>query len=231
MLEQLKEEVLRANLALVQNGLVTLTWGNVSGIDRHSNRIVIKPSGIDYATLSVADMVVLDLEGKVVEGTLNPSSDTPAHVCLYNACPGIGGIAHTHSTYATMFAQGCREIPCLGTTQADLFHGPVPLARFLSEPEVRANYEANMGRSIMERMQGLDWQGTPGILLAGHAPFTWGADAGEAVRNAVALERIAHMAFGTLMLNPQTPELPRHILEKHHQRKHGPSAYYGQKKK
>jgi L-ribulose-5-phosphate 4-epimerase len=227
----LKEEVLRANLALVQHGLVTLTWGNVSGIDRRSGRVVIKPSGVDYAALAAADMVVLDLEGKVVEGSLRPSSDTPAHLCLYNACPDIGGIAHSHSTFATMFAQACREIPCLGTTQADLFHGPVPLARFLSQAEVQADYEANMGRSIVERMKGLDWQSTPGILLAGHAPFTWGMDAGEAVRHALALERIAHMAFGTLLLNPKISELPRHILEKHHGRKHGPGAYYGQKKK
>jgi L-ribulose-5-phosphate 4-epimerase len=230
MLEQLKEEVLRANLALVQNGLVTLTWGNVSGIDRGKGLVVIKPSGVAYDALKAQDMVVVDLEGKSVEGTLHPSSDTSAHLCLYKACPVIGGVAHTHSTYATMFAQGCREIPCLGTTHADQFHGPVPLTRFLSKEEVQADYEANMGRVIVERFQRLDWESHPGVLLAGHAPFTWGVDAAAAVRHAVALERIAHMAFGTLLLNPNISELPKHILAKHHRRKHGPDAYYGQKK-
>jgi L-ribulose-5-phosphate 4-epimerase len=230
MLEQLKEDVLQANLDLVRHGLVTLTWGNVSGIDRRSGRIVIKPSGVAYEALTPGDMVVVDLQGKTVEGSLRPSSDTPAHLCLYNACPVIGGITHTHSPYATMFAQACREIPCLGTTHADQFHGPVPLTRFLSKKEVDDDYEANMGRVIVERFQGLDWESFPGVLLAGHAPFTWGENAAAAVRHAVALERIAHMAFGTLQLNPKISELPRHVLAKHHRRKHGPDAYYGQKK-
>jgi L-ribulose-5-phosphate 4-epimerase len=230
MLEQLKQDVLQANLDLVRHGLVPLTWGNVSGIDRSSGWIVIKPSGVAYGALTPGDMVVVDLQGKTVEGSLRPSSDTPAHLCLYNACPLIGGIAHTHSPYATMFAQSCREIPCLGTTHADQFHGPVPLARFLSEEEVQDDYEANMGRVIVERFRGLDWQSIPGVLLAGHAPFTWGTSAADAVLHAVALERIAHMAFGTLRLNPEAPELPRYILAKHHRRKHGPDAYYGQKK-
>jgi L-ribulose-5-phosphate 4-epimerase len=230
MLEQLKQDVLQANLDLVRHGLVTLTWGNVSGIDRGSGRIVIKPSGVAYEALTPKDMVVVDLQGKTVEGALHPSTDTPAHLCLYNACPLIGGITHTHSPYATMFAQACREIPCLGTTHADLFHGPVPLARFLSEEEVQDNYEANMGRVIVERFQELDWESLPGVLLAGHAPFTWGKSAAEALLHAVALERIAHMAFGTLRLNPESCELPRHILTKHYRRKHGPDAYYGQSK-
>ena len=230
MLERLKEEVLRANLALQRHGLVTLTWGNASGIDRERGLVVIKPSGVDYGELTAVEMVVVDLAGNVVEGSLRPSSDTPSHVVLYNACPAIGGVAHTHSTFATMFAQACREIPCLGTTQADLFHGPVPLTRFLTADEVRDDYEANTGRVIVERMAGLDWESTPGVLLAGHAPFTWGSDTDAAVRHAVALERIAHMAFGTLLLNPESGALPRYVLDKHHRRKHGPDAYYGQKK-
>jgi L-ribulose-5-phosphate 4-epimerase len=230
MLERLKEEVLQANLALQRHGLVTLTWGNASGIDRERGLVVIKPSGVDYGDLTAADMVVVDLAGTVVEGSLRPSSDAPSHVCLYGACPAIGGVAHTHSPFATMFAQARREIPCLGTTQADLFHGPVPLTRFLTDAEVRDDYETNTGRVIVERMAGLDWESTPGVLLAGHAPFTWGSDAAAAVRHAAALERIAHMAFGTLLLNPEIGELPRHVLDKHHRRKHGPGAYYGQKK-
>jgi L-ribulose-5-phosphate 4-epimerase len=230
MLDQLKEEVLQANLDLLRNGLVTLTWGNVSGIDRGSGLVVIKPSGVGYEALTRKSMVVVDLQGKAVEGSLRPSSDTPAHICLYNACSSIGGIAHTHSAYATMFAQACREIPCFGTTHADQFHGPVPLTRFLTKEEVQTDYELHMGRVILERFEGLDWASIPGVLLAGHAPFTWGENAAAAVRHAVALERIAHMAFGTLLLNPKISELPRHILTKHHQRKHGPDAYYGQKK-
>ena len=230
MLERLKEEVLQANLSLQRHGLVTLTWGNASGIDRGRSLVVIKPSGVDYVALTAGDMVVVDLAGKIVEGSLRPSSDTPAHVVLYSACPAIGGVVHTHSTFATMFAQACREIPCLGTTQADLFHGPVPLTRFLTADEVRDDYEANTGRVIVERMAGLDWESTPGVLLAGHAPFTWGSDTDAAVRHAVALERIAHMAFGTMLLNPESGALPRYVLDKHHRRKHGPDAYYGQKK-
>jgi L-ribulose-5-phosphate 4-epimerase len=228
MLERLKDEVLQANLALQRHGLVTLTWGNASGIDRKSGLVVIKPSGVEYDELTTESMIVVELAGKVIEGSLRPSSDTPTHLCLYAACPAIGGIVHTHSAFATMFAQACKEIPCLGTTQADLFHGPVPLTRFLSEDEVRGDYEANTGHAILERMAGLDWEGTPGVLVAGHAPFVWGRDAAAAVRHAVALEEVAHIALGTLLLNPATGELPRHVLDKHHRRKHGPDAYYGQ---
>jgi len=230
VLDRLKEEVYKANITLIQSGLVTLTWGNVSGISRVDNKIVIKPSGVEYETLTAADMVVVDLKGNVIEGKYRPSSDTPTHVLLYNAFPAIGGIAHTHSTSATMFAQACREIPCLGTTHADLFNGPVPITRFLTEDEVNGNYEGNTGKIIVERFASLDAASNPGVLVAGHASFTWGRDASESVKNAIALENIAQMAFGTLQLNPGVFELPRYIIEKHFKRKHGPDAYYGQKK-
>ncbi len=230
MLKQLKEEVYKANVALVKSGLVTLTWGNVSGINRVDGKIVIKPSGVEYNKLTAADMIVVDLNGKVVEGNYCPSSDTPTHVLLYSKFPAIGGIAHTHSISATMFAQACREIPCFGTTHADLFNGPVPVTRFLTEDEVNGDYEGNTGKIIAERFASLDAASNPGILVAGHAPFTWGRDAAESVKNAIALENIAQMALGTLQLNPKVSELPMYILEKHFNRKHGPDAYYGQKK-
>jgi L-ribulose-5-phosphate 4-epimerase len=230
VLDRLKREVYKANIALVKSGLVTLTWGNVSGISRADGKIVIKPSGVDYDKLTVADMVVVDLKGNVVEGKYRPSSDTPTHVLLYSVFPTIGGIAHTHSTSATMFAQACREIPCFGTTHADHFNGPVPVTRFLTEDEVNGDYESNTGKIIAERFASLNAVSTPGVLIAGHAPFTWGRDASESVKNAIALENIAQMALGTLQLNPGVSELPLYILEKHFSRKHGPDAYYGQKK-
>jgi L-ribulose-5-phosphate 4-epimerase len=230
MIDQLKEEVYKANITLVKSGLVTLTWGNVSGISRADGKIVIKPSGVDYDKLTAADMVVVDLKGNVVEGNYRPSSDTPTHVLLYGVFPTIGGIAHTHSTSATMFAQACQEIPCFGTTHADHFNGPVPVTRFLTEDEVNGDYEGNTGKIIAERFAPLDAASTPGVLVAGHAPFTWGRDASESVKNAIALENIAQMALGTLQLNPGVSKLPRYILEKHFNRKHGPDAYYGQKK-
>jgi L-ribulose-5-phosphate 4-epimerase len=230
VLDRLKKEIYKANITLVKSGLVTLTWGNVSGISRADGKIVIKPSGVDYDKLTAADMVVVDLKGNVVEGNYRPSSDTPTHVLLYSAFPTIGGIAHTHSTYATMFAQACREIPCFGTTHADHFNGPVPVTRFLTEDEVNGDYEGNTGKIITERYASLDAASTPAVLVAGHAPFTWGKDASESVKNAIALEKIAKMAFGTLQLNLGVSELPRYILEKHFNRKHGPDAYYGQKK-
>jgi L-ribulose-5-phosphate 4-epimerase len=229
VLDQIKEEVFNANIKLVESGLVTLTWGNVSGINRSDGLIVIKPSGVDYNKLTPRDMVVVDLKGNVVEGNYRPSSDTPTHIHLYSVFPEIGGIAHTHSTSATMFAQACREIPCFGTTHADLFNGPVPVTRFLTQDEVQNDYEGNTGKVIAERFASLNEASFPGVLVAGHAPFTWGKDAGEAVKNAIALERVAHMAFGTLQLNPNVFGLPRYILEKHFNRKHGPDAYYGQK--
>jgi L-ribulose-5-phosphate 4-epimerase len=210
--------------------LVTLTWGNVSGISRVHSKIVIKPSGVDYDKLTAADMVVLDLKGNVIEGNYRPSSDAPTHVLLYGVFPTIGGISHTHSISAAIFAQACKEIPCFGTTHADLFNGPVPVTRFLTEDEVKGDYEGNTGKIIVERFTSLNVAHTPAVLVAGHAPFTWGRDASESVKNAIALENIAQMALGTLQLNPGVSELPRYILEKHFNRKHGPDAYYGQKK-
>jgi L-ribulose-5-phosphate 4-epimerase len=229
-LEELKKEVLQANLDLVKAGLVTLTWGNVSGISRADGLLVIKPSGVDYSALTPKAMVVVDLNGKVAEGNKRPSSDTPTHIELYKAFPDVGGIAHTHSTYAVMFAQALREIPCLGTTHADHFSGAVPVTRFLSKEEVESAYERNTGKIIVERFNGLDPVALPAVLVAGHASFCWGKDAGEAVRNAVILESVAKMAFGTLHLDPNAKTLPRHIADKHHRRKHGPDAYYGQPK-
>jgi L-ribulose-5-phosphate 4-epimerase len=230
MLEELKKEVWQANLDLVEAGLVTLTWGNVSGISRLEGLLVIKPSGVDYSKLTPDAMLVVDLNGKVVDGKNRPSSDTPTHAELYKAFPGVGGIAHTHSNYAVMFAQALREIPCLGTTHADHFSGPVPVTRFLSEAEVKSTYEQNTGKVIIERFEGLDPLALPAVLVAGHAPFCWGGNAHDAVRNAVILESVAKMAFGTFHLDPKIQELPRHIAEKHYQRKHGPDAYYGQPK-
>ena len=231
MLEQLRVDICRANIELERLGLVTLTWGNVSGISRNDGLVVIKPSGVAYSVLKPMDMIVVDFDGKVVEGTLRPSSDTPTHVALYKAFAGIGGITHTHSMYATMFAQACKEIPCYGTTHADHFSGPIPLTRFLTEDEVNADYEKNTGNIIIERFAKLDPLSMPAVLVAGHAPFVFGKDAGDSVRNALILERIAQMAIGSLQLNPSLTDLPSYILSKHYQRKHGPNAYYGQSKK
>ncbi len=228
MLDALRREVCSANCRLVDFGLVTLTWGNVSGIDRGRNLVVIKPSGVPYDRLEPAHMVVVDLDGNPVEGTLRPSSDTPIHVLLYRHFPQIGGITHTHSGYATAFAQARREIPCLGTTHADHFFGPVPVTRPLSESEVASDYEASTGRLIVERFAELDPQAMPAVLVAGHGPFTWAASAAESVENAVALERVAEMAAVTLAINPHTQVLERYVMEKHHRRKHGATAYYGQ---
>jgi L-ribulose-5-phosphate 4-epimerase len=229
MLKTLKEEVFQANLSLWRYGLVTLTWGNVSGIDRSVPCMVIKPSGVDYESLSVKDMIVVDMTGKVLEGHLRPSSDTPTHLELYNAFPNIGGIVHTHSTYATMFAQACREIPCLGTTHADHFKGPVPVTRFLTEDEVQSGYERETGNVIIERFSGMSPLDFPAVLVAGHAPFAWGKSAEDAVRNSLILERIAHMALGSFQLNQDLGSIPAYIQEKHYKRKHGPNAYYGQR--
>jgi len=229
MLTELREEVCRANLDLVRAGLVTLTWGNVSGIDRRRNLVVIKPSGIDYDDMTPERMVVVDLEGNVVEGELRPSCDTPAHVVLYRHFEQVGGITHTHSTRATTFAQARVEIPCWGTTHADHFHGPVPVTRPLTRQEVETDYEANTGRVVVERFARLDPLEMPAVLVAGHAPFAWGADAAESVVNAVALEAVAEMAIGTAIIRANAPPLESHVLDKHYQRKHGPNAYYGQK--
>jgi len=217
-------------MELVRYGLVTRTWGNVSGIDRSKGRVVIKPSGVEYESMTAKDMIVVDLDGNIVDGNLRPSSDTPTHLELYKAFPGIGGIVHTHSEYATMFAQACREIPCLGTTHADHFNGPVPVTRFLTPEEVRTGYEQETGRIIVERFAGLNPADTPAVLVAGHAPFAWGKNAADAVNNSLILERVAQIALGSLQLSPGLAALPSYIQEKHYQRKHGPKAYYGQKK-
>lgn len=230
MIEELKREVFKANVELVRYGLVTLTWGNASGIDRAKGLVAIKPSGVEYESMKARDMVVVDLDGTIVDGTMNPSSDIRTHLELYRAFPSIGGVVHTHSVYATMFAQACREIPCLGTTHADHFNGPVPVTRFLTKEEVSSGYEVSTGKVIVERFSDFDPGDTPGVLVAGHAPFTWGGDAEEAVKNSLILERIAQMALGTFRLDPSVRPLPEHIQKKHYQRKHGPGAYYGQKK-
>ncbi len=231
MLEALKEEVCEANRQLPATGLVRLTWGNVSGIDRASGLWCIKPSGVDYTALRSEDMVVLDLEGKVVEGRLRPSSDTKTHLVLYREFPEIGGVTHTHSTYATMFSQAGREIPCYGTTHADHFHGPVPVVRALTESEVAEDYEHFTGVAIVERLRelGLSPLEMPGVLQLHHAPFTFGKNAMDSLNNSIALEMCAQMALGALSLTPSLTAIPGHILSKHHLRKHGPGAYYGQK--
>jgi L-ribulose-5-phosphate 4-epimerase len=231
MLTDLKEAVFKANLDLARSGLVIMTFGNVSGIDRRKGIVAIKPSGVAYDSLKADDIVLVDLEGQVVEGWLNPSSDTPTHIEIYKAFPEVGGVAHAHSEFATVFAQARREIPCYGTTHADVFHGPVPLTRLLVESEVAANYERNTGKVIVERFAGLEPLGLPAVLVAGHGPFAWGRAPAEAVETSVILEQVAKMAYRTMALDPRLAPLDRHILEKHFLRKHGPDAYYGQKKK
>jgi L-ribulose-5-phosphate 4-epimerase len=228
MLEELRHTLCQANLDLVKHGLVTLTWGNVSAIDRPSGLVVIKPSGVSYNTMTPADMVITDLHGNVVEGALRPSSDLPTHLAFYRAWPTIGGVVHTHSPHATAFAQACREIPCFGTTHADHFYGSIPLTRGLTPAEVDAGYELSTGTVVIERFQNLDPTHMPAVLVANHGPFAWGPNAAKAVENAVALEAVAKMALDTLHLNPATPPIPGHILNKHFNRKHGPNAYYGQ---
>lgn len=232
MLEKLKQDVFKANLRLVENGLVVLTWGNVSGYDEESKLVVIKPSGVSYNEMKADDMVVVDLEGKVVDGDFRPSSDTPTHIEIYKAFAekGIGGVVHTHSVEASAWAQAGMDIPCYGTTHADHFYGPVPHTRNLSENEVEEAYELNTGRVIVEYFSDKDPVSCPGILVSGHAPFTWGANAQKAVDNAVALENMAKMARLTQEIGGKdTAELPQYILDKHYYRKHGNNAYYGQK--
>ena len=233
MLEELKRKVYHANMRLVDEGLVVLTWGNVSGRDPETGFFVIKPSGVPYGMLKPRDMVVMNLEGHVVEGQCRPSSDTPTHLELYRAFPTLGGIVHTHSIEATAWAQAQREIPCYGTTHADQFHGAVPLTRYLTEAEVKEAYELNTGKVIVEHFKDRDPLERPGVLVPGHGPFAWGKDAMKAVDNAVALEAIARLARLTEQLRgaPEAvkTELPAYVGEKHYQRKHGPNAYYGQK--
>lgn len=228
MLNDLKEQVLSANLELAKYGLIILTFGNVSGIDRREGILAIKPSGMSYGQLRSEDIVLVDLEGKRVEGKWNPSSDAPTHIALYKAFSEIGGISHAHSEYATSFAQAAKEIPCLGTTHADHFNGPVPVTRFLRAKEVAADYEAATGSVIVERFAGLDPLETPAVLVAGHGPFCWGASPSDAVRNNLVLEHVAKMAVLTTLTNPEVKNLPDYLLQKHFLRKHGPQAYYGQ---
>ncbi len=230
MLEQLKEDVFKANLDLVRHGLIIMTWGNVSGIDRASGLMVIKPSGVAYDVMTAGDMVVTDLDGHVVEGSLNPSTDAPTHRALYKAFPTIGGVVHTHSTHATSWAQACMAIPCLGTTHADYFYGPVPVTRKLTKEETETDYEYNTGLVIAEVLEGRDPMTMPAVLVASHGPFAWGATPAGAVHHAVVLEEVARMALLSAGL-AETEEIDRHLLDRHYLRKHGSDAYYGQKKK
>ena len=241
MLEELKKKVCQANLDLVKHGLVLFTWGNVSAIDRESGLVVIKPSGVSYDHMKPEDMVVVDLDGKVVEGELNPSSDTPTHVVLYKAFPNIGGVVHTHSTFATAWAQAGENIPNIGTTHADYFHEDIPCTRDMKKDEVFGEYEKETGRVIVETFKEINPDDTPAVLVKNHGPFAWGKDANNAVHNAVVLEEVAKMAYiacnvhmsAHISLGPfafNKPSMNKHLIEKHYSRKHGPNAYYGQKK-
>jgi L-ribulose-5-phosphate 4-epimerase len=231
MLNELKQEICDANRRLPDSGLVQLTWGNVSGIDRDAGIFGIKPSGVDYDALTPSDIVLLDLDGKVVEGELNPSSDTKTHLELYRAWPDIGGVTHTHSPSATALSQAGRELPCYGTTHADHFYGTVPICRALAPDEVADDYEKNTGLAIVEHFAkaGLDPNQIPGVLQLHHAPFTWGSSAGKSLDNSIALEMCARMAIDGWAIKPELAPIPEHILDKHFLRKHGPGAYYGQR--
>ena len=228
MLEKLKSEVFEANLELVRKGLVIYTWGNVSGIDREQGLVVIKPSGISYDKMTPDDMVVIDLDGNIVSSHLKPSSDTPTHLVLYKKFPAIGGVVHTHSEWATSWAQAGMEVPALGTTHADYFYGSVPCTRKLKEKEVKVKYEEETGNVIVETFQKLDPLAIPGVLVNGHGPFSWGTSASNAVHNAVVLEEVCKMAHHTLILQ-KVKSIDQFLLDKHYLRKHGPGAYYGQK--
>lgn len=230
MLEELKEQVWKANLDLPRHGLVTFTWGNVSGIDRKKGLFVIKPSGVEYDKLRPEHMVVVDLEGNKVEGYLNPSSDTPTHLELYKAFPECGGIVHTHSSWATSFAQACKGIPAFGTTHADYFYGEIPATRLMTKEEIEGEYEKNTGLVIIETFKDKDPMAIPGVLVSNHGPFAWGTDANNAVHNAVVMEEVAKMALRAMQLSPGLPQISQAILDKHYLRKHGANAYYGQKK-
>ena len=230
MLEDLKAKVCKANLELVQHGLVIFTWGNVSAIDRESGLVVIKPSGVSYDDMKPSDMVVVDLDGNIIEGDLNPSSDTPTHLALYRAWPEIGGVVHTHSTYATAWAQAGRDLPNIGTTHADYFHKEIPCTDFMTEAEVKGAYELETGNVIIRRFEGMNPVHTPGVLVKNHGPFSWGKDAFDAVHNAVVMEQVAKMAYIAFGVNPDL-KMNELLIEKHFNRKHGPGAYYGQKKK
>ena len=228
MLEALKEQVYEANMELWRKGMVIYTWGNVSGIDRESQLVVIKPSGVDYDTMTKEDMVVVDLDGHVVEGRYKPSSDTPTHVVLYKKYPQMGGIVHTHSTWAVTFAQAGLSIPALGTTHADYFYGDVPCTRDLTAEEIDEAYEVNTGNVIVETIGDGDPMAVPGIVVKNHGPFAWGKTPAGAVYNAVVLDKVAEMAYKTMTLNPRVARVPQYLLDKHYFRKHGANAYYGQ---
>lgn len=230
MLEELKQQVWQANMDLQKHGLIVFTWGNASGIDREKGLIVIKPSGVDYEKMQPEDMVVLDLEGNQVEGGLKPSSDTPTHLVLYRNFPEVGGIVHTHSTYATTWAQGGQAIPALGTTHADYFYGDIPCTRSLSKEEIQGKYEEETGNVIVATFQNLNPIHVPGVLVGSHGPFSWGKDAHDAVYHAVVLEEVAKMALYTRTNNPEVKAIDQVLLDKHFLRKHGKNAYYGQSK-
>jgi L-ribulose-5-phosphate 4-epimerase len=229
LLDKLRTEVLEANLEIVRRGLVIYTFGNASGVDREQGLVVIKPSGVPYERMTPADMVVTDLDGRIVEGKLKPSSDLDTHTALYRAFPSIGGIVHTHSRHATAWAQARREIPCFGTTHADYFHGPVPVTDCLTPEEITSDYEANTGVAIVRRLGACDALACPAVLVAGHAPFCWGKNVTEAAHNAVIVEELAAMAWQTLTINPQAQPISQTLRDKHHFRKHGPNASYGQR--
>ena len=229
MLKKLKQEVLQANLDLVKHGLVIFTWGNVSAIDRTKGLIVIKPSGVSYDNMKAEDMVILDLEGKVIEGELKPSTDAATHLMLYQSFPNIGGVAHTHSTFATAWAQSGKDIPNIGTTHADYFKDCIPCTRSMTTEEITTEYERETGKVIVERFEGLNPDYTQGVLVNNHGPFTWGNDAHQAMFNAVVLEQIAKMAFIAFLINPEL-KMNEELIKKHFYRKHGPEAYYGQNK-
>ena len=230
MLEELKKRVYEANILLPKYGLVTFTWGNVSEIDRESGLFVIKPSGVDYDTMTPDDMVVMDLQGNKVEGKLNPSSDTPTHVEIYKAFKDVGGVVHTHSSYATSWAQAGRSIPCYGTTHADYFYGEIPCVRCLNKDEIETAYEENTGHLIVDEFNrlGKDPVAVPAVLCKNHGVFTWGKDAHEAVHNAVVTEEVAKMAYRCEVINPEVKPAPQELQDKHYYRKHGANAYYGQ---
>lgn len=228
MLKKLKKQVYEANMMLPKYGLVTFTWGNVSGIDREKGLIVIKPSGVEYDVMTWEDMVVVDLEGNVADGNYKPSSDTPTHIELYKAFPNIGGVVHTHSSWATSWAQAGRGIPCYGTTHADYMYGEIPCTRALTQEEIETAYEKNTGLVIVETFRDKDYEAVPAVLCKNHGPFTWGTDPANAVHNAVVLDEVAKMAFRSEVLNSELKPAPQELQDKHYYRKHGANAYYGQ---
>jgi L-ribulose-5-phosphate 4-epimerase len=230
LLPELREQVLQANLELVRRGLVLYSFGNASGISRSEGLVAIKPSGVPYEELTPEHLVVTDLDGRIVEGKLRPSSDLPTHLVLYKAFPKVGAVVHTHSEYATSWAQARRPIPCFGTTHADYFHGPIPVTDAMTQAEIKSEYEKNTGDVIVRAFQGIDYASVPGVLVASHAPFAWGPDAATAAHNAVALEAVARMAFFTVTINESAAAIGRDLHDKHHLRKHGSDAYYGQAK-